>query len=60
MLLLFVSRDAGLASILVGVGSMFAASAVLFFGSPDKSGAARKQGLLPLLSIILFLFALLG
>ena len=39
---------------------MFAASAVLFFGSPDMRGAARKQGLLPLLSIILFLFALLG
>lgn len=46
------SSSVGLALMIAGVGSMFAAAAVLFLSSPDKRSAALKQGTLPLLSLI--------
>jgi uncharacterized membrane protein len=42
----------GRALVYVGAGSMVAASLVLVLSSPDKSAAALKQGLLPLLGIL--------
>ncbi|WP_296106501.1 DUF1304 domain-containing protein [uncultured Corynebacterium sp.] len=38
---------------LAGVGSMLAAACVLWVWSPDNRSAAVKQGLLPLLAVIL-------
>lgn len=49
----------GHALVLAGVGSMLAAAAVLFASSPDKRGAAIKQGTLPLLAVILVTVGLL-
>lgn len=42
----------GSALVFAGAGSMAAAALVLFLSSPDKRGAAVKQGVLPLLGII--------
>ena len=44
---------AGVALVIAGVGSMFAAALVLFLSSPGKRGAAVKQGTLPLIALIL-------
>lgn len=41
----------GVTLMAVAVGSMLAAAAVLFLSSPDKRGAAVKQGTLPLLAL---------
>jgi len=46
------TTGAGLALLLAGVGSMAAAALVLLLSSPDKTGAALKQGIAPLLSVI--------
>ena len=48
---------AGLALIIAGVGSMFAAALVLFVSSPSKRGAALKQGTIPLVALILLAIA---
>lgn len=45
------STAAGTALVFAGAGSMAAAAAVLFVSSPDKRGAALKQGLAPLLAV---------
>lgn len=45
-------EGAGLALVYAGAGSMVAAAAVLFLSSPGKRSAALKQGLIPLLAII--------
>lgn len=50
--LYFVSPLVGIALVLAGVGAMLAAAVVLFVSSPDKRGAAYKQGTLPLLSVV--------
>ena len=42
----------GAALVFTGAGSMAAAALVLFASSPDKRGAALKQGILPLLGVI--------
>lgn len=42
----------GAALIFAGAGSMAAAALVLLVSSPDKAGAALKQGVLPLLAVI--------
>ncbi|PFG41555.1 putative membrane protein [Isoptericola jiangsuensis] len=46
------SDAAGHALVLAGTGSMLAAAAVLLLSSPDKRGAAVKQGTLPLLAVV--------
>ncbi|GAA3026038.1 DUF1304 domain-containing protein [Microbacterium dextranolyticum] len=43
---------AGAALVFAGAGSMAAAALVLLLSSPDKAGAALKQGVLPLLAVI--------
>lgn len=43
----------GLTLAVVGIGSMFLAALVLFCSSPDKRGAAAKQGALPLAGLLL-------
>lgn len=43
----------GAALVLAGAGSMAAAAAVLVLGNPSRSSAALKQGLVPLLAIVL-------
>ncbi|WP_421083904.1 DUF1304 domain-containing protein [Rothia nasimurium] len=43
----------GLALMFAGAGSMLAAATVLFITSPDKRAAAMKQGIFPLLAVIL-------
>ena len=43
----------GMTLVFVGTGSMAAAAIVLFLSAPDKHSAAIKQGLLPLLAIVL-------
>jgi putative membrane protein len=48
----------GIALLLSGVGSMFAAALVLFLSSPDKRGAAVKQGAFPLLAIVLLILGI--
>lgn len=48
---------AGIALIIAGVGSMFAAALVLFVSSPSKRGAALKQGTIPLVALILLAIA---
>lgn len=50
-------HGAGVALMLAGAGSMLAAAIVLFAGSPDKRGAALKQGVLPLLAIAFIVLA---
>lgn len=42
----------GLTLVLTGAGSMLAAALVLLLSSPDKRGAAVKQGFLPLLAVV--------
>jgi putative membrane protein len=37
---------------------MFAAALVLFLSSPDKRGAAVKQGAFPLLAIVLLILGI--
>jgi putative membrane protein len=53
------SEAAGAALVFAGAGSMAAAAAVLFLSSPDKRGAALKQGLVPLLAVIALVVGLL-
>lgn len=52
-------RDAGAALVLAGAGSMVAAAAVLLVTSPDKRGAAVKQGALPLAGVVVLVVGLL-
>ncbi|MBY6060527.1 DUF1304 domain-containing protein [Microbacterium esteraromaticum] len=42
----------GATLVFTGTGSMVAASLVLLLSSPDKAGAALKQGVIPLLGVI--------
>lgn len=42
----------GATMVFVGAGSMVAASIVLIVTSPDKAGAALKQGVIPALGVI--------
>ncbi|MGZ4474877.1 MAG: DUF1304 domain-containing protein [Nocardioides sp.] len=51
-------RAAGAALVLAGAGSMVAASLVLLLSSPDKRGAALKQGVIPLVGVVLVALAL--
>ncbi len=51
-LALFEAPASGYALVFAGVGSMLAAAVVLLVSSPDKRGAALKQGALPLLAVI--------
>jgi len=44
--------EVGAALVFAGTGSMAAAATVLFVSSPDKRGAALKQGVVPLLAVI--------
>ena len=53
-------RDAGAALVLAGAGSMAAAAAVLLLTSPDKRGAALKQGVLPLAGTVVLVVGLLA
>ncbi|MFE7224553.1 DUF1304 domain-containing protein [Nocardioides sp. NPDC057577] len=46
------SAAVGAALVFAGAGSMAAAAAVLFASSPDKRGAALKQGVIPLLAVV--------
>lgn len=48
----------GTTLVLTGAGSMAAAALVLFASSPDKQGAALKQGVLPLLGVIALIIGL--
>ncbi|MFK4790373.1 DUF1304 domain-containing protein [Microbacterium sp. ZW T5_56] len=41
-----------------GAGSMAAAALVLFLSSPDKRGAALKQGVIPALAVVLLALGL--
>ena len=52
------SGPVGYALVFAGVGSMLAAALVLFASSPDKRGAAIKQGTIPALSLIALLVGL--
>lgn len=52
------SVPVGAALLFAGAGSMAAAALVLFFSAPDKRGAALKQGVLPLLSVLALVIAL--
>ncbi|GAA1979365.1 DUF1304 family protein [Isoptericola halotolerans] len=49
---------AGTALALAGTGSMVAAALVLFASSPDKRGAALKQGVVPLLAVVVLVVGL--
>ena len=46
------SAAVGAALVFAGAGSMAAAAAVLFVFSPDKRSAALKQGVIPLLAVV--------
>lgn len=46
------SAAVGAALVFVGAGSMVAASLVLLLSSPEKRGAALKQGVIPALGVI--------
>lgn len=46
------ANAAGVALVFAGAGSMTAAALVLFLSSPDKRGAALKQGVIPALGVI--------
>jgi putative membrane protein len=48
----------GAALALAGAGSMLAAATVLAVTSPDKRGAAVKQGALPLVAVVLLVVGL--
>lgn len=52
ILFLAHQQTAGAALVFAGAGSMAAAALVLLLTSPDKRGAALKQGTLPLLGVI--------
>jgi len=54
------SEAAGAALVFAGAGSMAAAATVLFVSSPDKRGAALKQGVVPLLAVVALLVGSLG
>lgn len=45
-------RTVGATLVLTGAGSMTAAALVLLLSSPDKRGAALKQGVLPALGVL--------
>jgi putative membrane protein len=47
------SDDAGTALVLAGTGSMAAAATVLILSSPSHASAALKQGVVPLLAVVL-------
>ena len=49
------SEAAGAALVFAGAGSMAAAATVLLVSSPDKRGAALKQGVVPLLAVVALL-----
>ena len=49
----------GTALVLAGAGSMAAAALVLLLSSPDKRGAALKQGLLPAIGVIALVVGIL-
>ena len=49
----------GIALVLFGTGSMLAAALLLFVTSPDKRGAATKQGTFPLLALICLIYTLM-
>ncbi len=49
----------GAALVLAGAGSMAAAALVLLLSSPEKAGAALKQGTIPLLGVIALAIGLL-
>lgn len=54
-------RGIGVALILAGTGAMLAAALVLVLSSPDKRGAALKQGAAPLVTVVLgVLYGLVG
>lgn len=53
------STGIGAALALAGTGSMLAAAAVLALSSPDKRGAAFKQGTFPLLAVVFLVIGLL-
>lgn len=46
------ARVAGATLVFAGAGSMAAAAVVLLVSSPDKAGAALKQGVIPALGVI--------
>jgi putative membrane protein len=46
------ARVAGATLVFAGAGSMAAAALVLLISSPDKAGAALKQGVVPALAVI--------
>ncbi len=52
--------DVGPALVLAGTGSMAAAATVLVIGSPGRASAALKQGLVPLLAVIVVVLAQVG
>lgn len=54
------SGSVGAALVFVGAGSMAAAATVLFVSSPDKRGAALKQGVVPLLAVAALIVSSLG
>ncbi|MGY0390914.1 DUF1304 domain-containing protein [Nocardioides sp. WG-D5] len=49
------SEASGAALVFAGAGSMAAAATVLLVSSPDKRGAALKQGVVPLLAVVALL-----
>ena len=48
----------GSALVLAGTGSMVAAALVLFVSAPDKRAAALKQGVVPLLALVVLVVGL--
>lgn len=52
------SAAVGASLVFAGAGSMAAAAAVLFIFSPDKRGAALKQGVVPLLAVVVLAISL--
>ena len=52
------SEAAGAALVFAGAGSMAAAATVLFVSSPGKRGAALKQGVVPLLAVVVLAISL--
>ena len=46
------SMAVGMTLVFVGAGSMAAAALVLLLSSPDKRGAALKQGVIPLAAVV--------
>lgn len=51
-------KPVGAGLVFAGAGSMVAAAAVLLASAPDKARAALTQGTLPLIAVVLLLFAL--